>query len=135
MIEIYLKYDNMHIFGMINAFNCINNHVISCINSMLSIIMLRLHVISRGREREQSKEEKEKERGGEKKEREREFPSQPSLRWKLLSREREGMVHLFLRCVLLMRERERESTRQEKDRSRSRDREREREINFHNFNF
>ena len=36
MIEIYLKYDNMHIFGMINAFNCINNHVISCINSMLS---------------------------------------------------------------------------------------------------
>ena len=37
MIEIYLKYDNMHIFGMINAFNCINNHVISCINSMLSV--------------------------------------------------------------------------------------------------
>ena len=36
MIEIYIKYDNMHIFGMINAFNCINNHVISCINSMLS---------------------------------------------------------------------------------------------------
>ena len=25
-----------HIFGMINAFNCINNHVNSCINSMLS---------------------------------------------------------------------------------------------------
>ena len=36
MIDIYLKYDNVHIFGMINAFNCINNHVISCINSMLS---------------------------------------------------------------------------------------------------
>ena len=36
MIEIYLKYDNMHKFGMINALNCINNHVISCINSMLS---------------------------------------------------------------------------------------------------
>ena len=36
MIEIYLKYDNMHAFGMINAFNCINNHIISCINSMLS---------------------------------------------------------------------------------------------------
>ena len=35
MIEIYLKYDNMHIFGMINAFICINNHVISCISSML----------------------------------------------------------------------------------------------------
>ena len=38
MIEIYLKYDNMHIFGIINAFICMNNHVISCINSMLSII-------------------------------------------------------------------------------------------------
>ena len=39
MIERYLKYDNMHIFGMINAFNCINNHVISCINSILSVYM------------------------------------------------------------------------------------------------
>ena len=38
MIEIYLKYDNMHTFGMINALNCINNHVNSFINSMLSII-------------------------------------------------------------------------------------------------
>ena len=28
MIEICLKYDNMHIFGIINAFNGINNHVI-----------------------------------------------------------------------------------------------------------
>ena len=27
MIEVYLKYDNMHIFWMINAFNWINNHV------------------------------------------------------------------------------------------------------------
>ena len=36
MIEIYLKYDNMHIFGMINAIICINNNVISCINSILS---------------------------------------------------------------------------------------------------
>ena len=35
MIEIYLKYDYIHIFEMINAFNCINNHVILCINSML----------------------------------------------------------------------------------------------------
>ena len=38
MIEIYLKYDNMHTFGIINAFNCINNHVNSCINSMLSTV-------------------------------------------------------------------------------------------------
>ena len=36
MIEIYLKYDNMHTFGIINAFICINNHVNSFINSMLS---------------------------------------------------------------------------------------------------
>ena len=36
MIEIYLKYDNMHTFGMINAFICINNRVNLCINSMLS---------------------------------------------------------------------------------------------------
>ena len=40
MIEIYLKYDNMHIFGMINAFNCINNHVNKCKNSMLSVAIL-----------------------------------------------------------------------------------------------
>ena len=29
MIEICFKHDNMHIFGIINAFNCINNHVIN----------------------------------------------------------------------------------------------------------
>ena len=40
MIEIYLKYDNMHIFGISNAFIYINNHLISCINSMLSEIIL-----------------------------------------------------------------------------------------------
>ena len=37
MIEIYLKYDNMHTIRTINAFICINNHVNSCINSMLSV--------------------------------------------------------------------------------------------------
>ena len=37
MIEICLKDDNMHIFVMINALICINNYVITCINSMLSI--------------------------------------------------------------------------------------------------
>ena len=37
MIEIYLKYDNMHTFRVINAFICINNHVNSFINSMLSM--------------------------------------------------------------------------------------------------
>ena len=36
MIEIYLKYGNMHTIRKINAFICINNHVNSCINSMLS---------------------------------------------------------------------------------------------------
>ena len=37
MIEMYLKYDNMHTNGTINAFICINNHVNSCINWMLSV--------------------------------------------------------------------------------------------------
>ena len=36
MIEMYLKYDNMHTNATINAFICINNHVNSCINCMLS---------------------------------------------------------------------------------------------------
>ena len=36
MIEICLKDDNMHGFVMINALICINNYVITCINSMLS---------------------------------------------------------------------------------------------------
>ena len=36
MIEIYLKYDNMHTIGVINAFICINNHVNSYVNNMLS---------------------------------------------------------------------------------------------------
>ena len=36
MIEICLKDDNMHIFVMINALICINNYIITCINSMLS---------------------------------------------------------------------------------------------------
>ena len=36
MIEIYLKYDNMHIFRVINAFIYINNYLNLCINSMLS---------------------------------------------------------------------------------------------------
>ena len=36
MIEIYLNYDNMHTIRITNAFICINNHVNSCINSMLS---------------------------------------------------------------------------------------------------
>ena len=30
MIEIYLKYDNMHTIGVINAFICIDNHVNAC---------------------------------------------------------------------------------------------------------
>ena len=38
MIEIYLKYDNMNTFRVLNAFICINNYVISCINSMSSLL-------------------------------------------------------------------------------------------------
>ena len=48
MIEIYLKYDNMHVFGIINAFNCINNHVISCINSMLSHMQCKNETMEQG---------------------------------------------------------------------------------------
>ena len=39
MIEIYLKYDNMHIIRTINAFIYINNHVNSCIDRMLSHVI------------------------------------------------------------------------------------------------
>ena len=37
MIEMYLKYDNMHTIRTINAFICINNLVNACIKCMLSI--------------------------------------------------------------------------------------------------
>ena len=44
MIETCLKDDNMHIFVMINALICINNYVITCINSMLSSMHTRAQV-------------------------------------------------------------------------------------------
>ena len=47
MIGIYLKYDNMHTFGVINALICIKNHVISCINSMLSTNPVGMPVLGR----------------------------------------------------------------------------------------
>ena len=40
MIEMYLKYDNMHTNRIIHALNCINNHVNSCKNCMISISIL-----------------------------------------------------------------------------------------------
>ena len=36
MTEMYSKYDNMYTNRIFNALNCINNHVHSCINCMLS---------------------------------------------------------------------------------------------------
>ena len=42
MIEICLKDDNMHRFVMINALICINIYVITCINNMLSLIIIEL---------------------------------------------------------------------------------------------
>ena len=36
MIEMHSKYDNMHINVMFYALNCINNHVLSCLDCMLS---------------------------------------------------------------------------------------------------
>ena len=41
MIEMYLKYDNMHTNRKINAFICINNHINSFINFMLSVTPLK----------------------------------------------------------------------------------------------
>ena len=38
LIEIYLKYDNIHTNVIINVFICINNHVNSCTNFMLSML-------------------------------------------------------------------------------------------------
>ena len=46
MIETCLKDDNMHIFVMINALICINNYVITCINSMLSIFYINTSMLS-----------------------------------------------------------------------------------------
>ena len=37
MIEMHSKYDNMHTNRIFNVLNCINNHVNSCINCMLSV--------------------------------------------------------------------------------------------------
>ena len=42
MISMYLKYDNMHTKGTINAFICIHNHVNSCINCMLSYFKYKI---------------------------------------------------------------------------------------------
>ena len=49
IIEMYLKYDNMHTIGTINGLICINNYVNSCINCMLSTAISHLpHRYSRG---------------------------------------------------------------------------------------
>ena len=45
IIEMYLKYDNMHTIGTINDFICINNHVNSFIYSMLSRIFKQTKII------------------------------------------------------------------------------------------
>ena len=42
MIEMYLKYDNMHTNVIINTFICINNHVNSCIKCMLSAVQPKI---------------------------------------------------------------------------------------------
>ena len=39
MIEMYLKYDNMHTYEIVNALIYINNHVNSCINCMLALLL------------------------------------------------------------------------------------------------
>ena len=44
MIEMYLKYDNMHTIEVINAFICIDNHVNSCIICMLSLVYVSIWI-------------------------------------------------------------------------------------------
>ena len=39
MIDMHSKYDNMHTNGMFYALICINNHIIACVNCMLSVQM------------------------------------------------------------------------------------------------
>ena len=41
MIDMYLKYDNMHTNELFNAIICINNHLNSCMNCMLSVTHIR----------------------------------------------------------------------------------------------
>ena len=41
MIEMYLKYDNMHTNIIFSALNYINNHVNSCLKCMLSISLMK----------------------------------------------------------------------------------------------
>ena len=38
MIDMHSKYNNMHTSGIFNTLICINNHVNSCINYMLSVV-------------------------------------------------------------------------------------------------
>ena len=48
MIEMYLKYDNIHTNVIINVFICINNHVNSSINYILSAISVETPRIDSG---------------------------------------------------------------------------------------
>ena len=41
----YLKYDNMHTNRIFNALNCINDHVNSCKNCMLSMAPICAHAL------------------------------------------------------------------------------------------
>ena len=45
MIDMHSKYDNMHKNGMFYALICINNHIIACIDFVLSISTKVLGVI------------------------------------------------------------------------------------------
>ena len=44
MIEMHLKYDNMHTNRIFNALSCINIPVNSCINCMLSVVCTMRHI-------------------------------------------------------------------------------------------
>ena len=58
IIDMHAKYDNIHENGMFNALICINNHIITSINFMLSILQ-SINCIERERAgRARAKEER-----------------------------------------------------------------------------
>ena len=58
MIEMHSKYDNMHTNGMFYALICINNHVLSCLDCMLSYVEQPTGFVSTGNKHKVFKLEK-----------------------------------------------------------------------------
>ena len=56
MIEMHSKYDNMHTNGMFYVLICINNHVLSCYDCILSRVCEREEEEGRERSGERERE-------------------------------------------------------------------------------